>query len=116
MTSSKRPRTEDPGYAVLYAFKVHTNIQDQYEPLKLELLSNMQVCASQSSDIANITRSDPHGHWSLDDDGLLTVLWHYQGNIHKAKLQHFQKIPHTNAYERINCDFAWRSILIPWTD
>ncbi len=111
MTSSKRPRTVDPGSDVPYTFKVHTNIQDPYEPLKLELRSDMQVRASQGE-----SATVPHGHWSLDDDGLLTALWHYQGNIHKAKLQHFQKIPHTNAYERINCDFAWRSILIPWTD
>jgi hypothetical protein len=38
------------------------------------------------SDIANTMHAVPHGHWSLDDDGLLNTLWHYlsiyQGTIY----------------------------------
>jgi|Wag4MinimDraft_6_1082665.scaffolds.fasta_scaffold156818_1 hypothetical protein len=116
MTSSKRPRTTDPDneVEVLHAFKVHTNLHDQYEPLKLELCSDgsdFRVRCTQHG------RTTPfHGSWKLGDGDLLTVLWNYQGNERKSKLQHFQKIPHTNAYERINCDSTWKTTLIPWID
>jgi hypothetical protein len=111
MTSSKRTKTEYHRDEVCYAFKVHSILHDPYEPLKLELWSDTRIKVTQGGNTTEL-----HGHWNLDDAGLLTTLWHYQGNIYKAKLQHYVRIPHTDAYESINCDSAWRSILIPWKD
>ena len=112
MASLKRSKLHHHGpEEVVYAFKVHQNNQDPYEPLKLELCSDGRVRASQDGQM-----TEPHGCWTLGDDGILTTLWHYKGDIVKAKLQYFIKIPCTDAYERINCDSNWRSILIPWKD
>ena len=111
MATVKRKKINHPEVEVSHTFKVHVNNHDPYEPLKIELLADMRVRASQGENT-----TEPHGYWTLDPDGLMTTMWHYQGNIMKAKLQYFHQIPHTDAFERINCDNAWRTILIPWKD
>ena len=55
---------------------------------------------------------------TVSNNGRLTVLWHYQGNIHSQSQT--PALPgttlHTDAYERINCDFTCLTILIQWNN